>query len=175
MIFTRRELLSAGGGLAAVLSSPPLAARAADAVVEIGMQGRADGSQVWFDPIGILIKPGQTIRWTNLDKGNSHTTTAYGPENFDRPRRIPSRAMTWNSDYLLPNETFLVTFAVDGVYDYYCIPHEHAGMVGRIIVGDPGTHRWTAAPGENSDLPKEALAAFPAVEEIMASGVVHRG
>ena len=28
-------------------------------------------------------------------------------------------------------------FTVTGVYDYFCIPHEEAGMVGRIIVGSP--------------------------------------
>ena len=27
---------------------------------------------------------------------------------------------------------------VEGVYDYFCAPHEMAGMVGRIIVGRPG-------------------------------------
>ena len=74
--------------------------------VEIRMQGNADGSHVWFDPIGLHIQPGQTIRWINLDPGNSHTATAYHPKNFDRPLRIPEDAEPWNSDYLLPNESF---------------------------------------------------------------------
>ena len=102
------------------------------------MQGNADGSQVWFDPIGLRIEPGQTIRWINLDPGNSHTATAYHPKNFERPLRIPEGAEPWNSDYLLPNESFSVTLKVEGVYDFFCVPHEHAGMVGRIIVGQPG-------------------------------------
>ena len=70
----RRHILRIGGGFLAGLASPrlPLAAEA----VEIRMQGNADGSQVWFDPIGLRIQPGQTIRWINLDPGNSHTATA---------------------------------------------------------------------------------------------------
>lgn len=65
MRVARREVLRLGGGLVAVLS---LSRRDvwAEEVVEIRMQGRADGSHVWFDPIGVLIKPGQMVRWTNF-------------------------------------------------------------------------------------------------------------
>jgi plastocyanin len=143
-------------------------------VTEVRMQGREDGSHVWFDPIGILIKPGQTIRWTNLNPGNSHTTTAYNPVNFDRPLRMPKAAKPWNSDYLLPGESFSVTFIEKGVYDYYCIPHEHAGMVGRILVGAPEPDGWMETAGAEGDLPEQALRAFPMVDEIMANGVVRQ-
>src|SRR5262245_28105360 len=106
-MFTRRAILTAGGGFAAALS-PSLKAAVAREVIEIRMEGRDDGSHVWFDPIGVLIKPGQTIRWINLNPGNSHTATAYHPANFERPLRIPKGAKSWNSDYLLPNESFSV-------------------------------------------------------------------
>lgn len=173
MTLTRREMLGAGCGLAAALSLSSSAAWSDD-MVEITMQGRDDGSHVWFDPIGILIKPGQAIRWTNLNPGNSHTTTAYSPANFDRPLRMPKAAKSWNSDYLLPNESFSVTLTEQGVYDYFCIPHEHAGMVGRIIVGEPEPHGWTELAGADDDLPEEALKAFPTVEDIMAKVIVRR-
>jgi plastocyanin len=171
VILSRRKLLHLGGGFAAALSLP--AAAGAGDVVDIVMQGRDDGSKVWFDPIGLLIKPGQTVRWTNRNAGNSHTTTAYNPENFGRPLRMPEAAKPWNSDFLLPNESFEVTFTVEGVYDYYCIPHEHAGMVGRIIVGAPGQGGWMAAADADGDLPEVALKAFPSVAEILQKGVVH--
>ncbi|MER9982573.1 plastocyanin/azurin family copper-binding protein [Mesorhizobium sp. M0103] len=173
MTLTRREILSAGSGLAAALSLSCVAVWAGEAI-QIGMQGRDDGSQVWFDPIGILIKPGQTVRWTNLNPGNSHTTTAYNPANFGRPLRMPKTAKSWDSDYLLPKESFSVTFTERGVYDYYCIPHEHAGMVGRVIVGEPEAHGWAEMVGANGDLPEEALKAFPTVEDIMTKRVVRR-
>jgi len=175
VIISRRHVLRIGGGLLAGLAWPrlPLAGAAA----EIRMQGNTDGSHVWFDPVGLRIEPDQTIRWINLDPGNSHTATAYHPKNFERPRRIPEGAEPWDSDYLLPNEGFSVTLTVEGVYDFYCVPHEHAGMVGRIIVGQPSrapaaSVAAQAAGGE--PLPEIALQAFPPVDEIMRRGIVRR-
>jgi plastocyanin len=170
---SRRHILRIGGGLLAGLAWPriPLA----DAAVEIRMQGNADGSQVWFNPIGLRIKPGQTIRWVNLDPGNSHTATAYHPKNFERPLRIPKGAEPWNSDYLLPNESFSVTLKDEGVYDFFCVPHEHASMVGRIIVGEPDRSSVDSLPAQaagGEPIPEIALRAFPSVDEIMRRGIV---
>jgi plastocyanin len=174
MRVARRDVLGLGGGLVAAFC---LSRRDvwAEEVVEIGMHGRADGSHVWFDPIGVLIKPGQLVRWTNFNPGNSHTTTAYHPANFGRPRRIPESAKSWDSDYLLPDESFSLTFTEQGVYDYYCVPHEQSGMVGRIIVGEPQAHDgWMEAVAASRGLPDEALKAFPTVEEIIAKRTVRR-
>lgn len=173
MIATRRQVLQVGGGLLAALLLRPLPALAAG-TVEIVMQGTPDGSLVWFDPVGILVQPGQTIRWTNRDPGNSHTATSYHPDLFDRPRRIPEGATPWDSDYLLPGESFSLTLSVPGVYDYYCVPHEHAGMVGRIVVGTPGADDHANSGAGLTEVPQIALAGFPAVAAIIAAGVVHR-
>ncbi|MHB1101412.1 MAG: plastocyanin/azurin family copper-binding protein [Devosia sp.] len=176
MILTRRRAMEAGGGfLAALLVRPSLAT--AKEIVEITMQGTANGSHVWFDPMGLRVRPGQTIRWTNRDPGNSHTVTTYDPSIFERPRRIPDGAEPWDSDYLLPGESFSVTLTVEGVYDYYCVPHEHAGMVGRIVVGTPpaGEPVEVALDEALTALPEIALGSFPSVADILAKGMVHRG
>src|SRR5262245_47141502 len=76
VILSRRGVLLAAGGTAAALLVARIG-RAAD--VEVRMAGRPDGSNVWFDPIGIHVMPGTTIRWRNVDAGNSHTATAYHP------------------------------------------------------------------------------------------------
>jgi plastocyanin len=171
MIPSRRHVLRIGGGLLAGLVAPRLAL-AADPI-EIRMQGKDDGSHVWFDPIGLHVEPGRTVRWINLDAGNSHTVTAYHPTNFDRPLRIPAAAEPWNSDYLLPGETFTVRLTVEGVYDFFCIPHEQAGMVGRIVVGDPSPSPVRAeAPRSPAPAPDVAERAFPTVEEIMRLRIV---
>ena len=165
---SRRHILQIGGGILAGLALPRLSL--ASDPVEIRMQGKEDGSHVWFDPIGLRVRAGQTIRWINLDPGNSHTATAYHPKNFEHPLRIPQGAEPWNSDYLLPNETFSVTLTVEGIYDFFCVPHDHAGMVGRIIVGKPGK-----APSDvigAQEIPEAARLAFPSVEEIMDRGIV---
>ncbi|MFL5132922.1 MAG: plastocyanin/azurin family copper-binding protein [Microvirga sp.] len=170
MMPSRRHVLRIGGGLLAGLAwyRPSLAGEP----VEIRMQGKADGSHVWFDPVGLHVQPGQTIRWVNRDPGNSHTSTAYHPNNFERPLRIPEGAEPWNSDYLLPNEAFSVMLRVEGVYDFFCIPHEHAGMVGRIVVGHPG--RRPSGGSAAQALPEIALQAFPSIDEIMQRGTVRR-
>lgn len=167
---TRRQILGTGGGVAAALFLPRSLALAAQ-TVDIVMTGGKMGTHVWFEPTGIRIAPGQTVRWINRDKANAHTATAYHPENFDRSRRIPARAKPWDSDYLLPDETFSTMLTVPGVYDYYCVPHEQAGMVGRIIVGEPDRDDIEAT---DADLPQAALQALPPIAEIMATGRVSR-
>ena len=170
MILARRRLLGLGGGLAVLVALP--AAAPAAVVHEIRMKGDATGSHVGFDPVGLRVRPGQTLRWTNSDAGNAHTATAYHSANFGRPRRIPVAAEPWDSDYLLAGESFEVTLTVEGVYDFYCLPHEHAGMVGRVIVGDPDADGWMQDPAAAADLPQVALDSFPAVATIMDRGLV---
>jgi plastocyanin len=169
----RRHFLQLSGGLVAALISGRV--RAQGAIVEIRMVGNVDGSDVWFEPIGMHVEPGQTIRWTNEDAGNSHTTTAYHPDIRNRPLRIPKDAKPWDSDYLLPHEQFSVTLSVPGIYDYYCRPHENAGMVGRIIVGAGATNAKALDAGSGeSALPAAALKGFPPVDEIVRLGAVRR-
>jgi plastocyanin len=168
---TRRRVLQIGGGMLAGLAVP--AGSSAAEPLEIRMVGNADGSDVWFDPIGIRVEPGRAIRWINLDAGNSHTATAYHPRLFDRPLRIPPDAEPWHSDYLLPNESFSVRLTVEGVYDYFCVPHEHAGMVGRIVVGRaPAPPPRTSHDGEQ--IPEAAARALPSVDDILRSGILRR-
>jgi hypothetical protein len=90
--------------------------------------------------------------------------------------------MPWDSGYLVhPRDYFDVTLTVPGVYDYYCTPHEGAGMVGRIVVGD-----WRASGAEPFDywvgtagtqdwrhVPDAARVAFPSVERIISEHRVH--
>ena len=180
---TRRAFITAGGlalaGLAAsrALAATPAGAPSARSPVEIGMMSDTLGTVVWFDPIGVLIEPGQTVRWKV--HSNVHTTAAYHPKNDHHSLRIPERAAPWDSRFLVnPGNHFEVTLTVPGVYDYFCAPHEVAGMVGRIVVGRPagpgalafdyfrgrpGTETWTLVP-------PAAQKAFPSVSAIMRSG-----
>jgi plastocyanin len=178
MTLARRRFLQGSGGVLAALALPLVVPRQASAAEPalIEMIGLPDGSDVWFDPIGLFVRTGQAVRWSNRDAGNSHTATAYHPDLFGRSRRIPLHAQPWNSDYLLQDASFTVTFDEPGVYDYYCLPHEHAGMVGRIVVGDPQALDWWKTPllTVDSNLPDVALAAFPSIAEIIKTGYVRR-
>lgn len=134
-MLSRRRFLGAGGvGLAGLLVSE---VGRATAPLEIHMKSDLLGTEVWFDPVGLYIDPGQTIRWV-ID-ANVHTTTAYHPANGRHSLRIPEGARPWDSGFLLnPGDHFDLTLTVEGVYDYFCTPHEAAGMVGRLVVGRPG-------------------------------------
>ncbi len=149
--------------------------------VEITMRSDLTGAAVWFDPIGLYVHPGQTVRWTIAQ--NVHTTTAYHPRNGNHSLRIPENAAPWNSRYLVnPGDHFDVTLEIEGVYDYFCIPHEMAGMVGRIIVGRPAGpgalsfdyYRGRPGTANWQPVPEAAQKAFPSVERIMHGKIVGR-
>jgi plastocyanin len=170
MMLTRRAFAAAGGSVLAGLVVPRVTA-AHGAATEIAMRGNADGSKVWFDPVGLLVRPGGAVRWVNKDPGNAHTATAFHPAN-ERPLRIPKDAVAWDSGYLLPDESFEVAFTVEGVYDYFCLPHEHAGMAGRIVVAEANSLAALEAAPPSPDLPEAVLSAFPPVERIVGEGAV---
>ncbi|HSH48722.1 MAG TPA: plastocyanin/azurin family copper-binding protein [Halomonas sp.] len=165
MTLTRRDLLIAVGSTLLAVNIPVLAAGQSQILIE--MRGTARGERVWFDPFGVAVKPGETLRFINRDKGNSHTVTAYHPELFERVRRIPSAAKPFNSGYLLPGDSFELTLTVPGVYDFYCIPHESAGMVGRIVVGKPGDSGWDDSAVAAGGVAGGVEAAFPSVNDIL--------
>jgi plastocyanin len=176
-MLTRRGFIWAGGLALAGLAGPR-GARAA-VVTEIHMRATARGEQVWFDPIGLWIAPGQRVRW--VLHHDVHTTTAYHPKNDRHSLRIPEAAEPWDSGFLMkPGAHFEVTFGVEGVYDYYCRPHEAAGMVGRIVVGRPGGpgalpfDYFRNQPGTDDWqlVPEAAQRAFPPVDAIMRARVV---
>ncbi|MEK0085248.1 plastocyanin/azurin family copper-binding protein [Benzoatithermus flavus] len=167
MRLARRRFLELGGLVLAAPAFRP-AANAAGRVVEIRMRSDPEGAHVGFDPIGVHVRPGTTLRW--VVEANVHTTTAYHPRNGGHPLRIPEEAEPWDSGYLVePGQAFETVLTVEGVYDYYCTPHEAAGMVGRIIVGRPG------GPGlrpPDETIPPAARAAFPSVVRILEEGIV---
>ena len=167
---TRRGMLGLGGGaLAALLLGMP--ARAEE-VVTIAMKGTPRGEDAWFEPNGIAVAVGTRVRFVNEDAGNSHTATTYHPDLFGRARRIPAAATPWDSGFLLPGASFEVVLSAPGVYDYYCIPHEQHGMVGRIVVGAPGDSGWEDEAEASDDMPAAALARLAAVSRIFAEGPV---
>ena len=145
-------------------------------IFEVYMRSNSDGSLVGFDPIGLFVEPGTVLRW--VCESGVHTTAAYSPQNDNHALRIPENAQPWSSDYLMPGQRFEVTLIGEGVYDYFCVPHELAGMVGRISVGKatgPGSLPFDYFAGEGRswrEVPPAAQQAFPSIAEIMQKKVV---
>lgn len=133
----RREFIKRSGLLtAANMSIVGTASAQSGSSLEVGMY--TEDSEYYFDPVGLHVKPGDTVTWVN--ESGAHTTTAYSPANPSASvRRIPEGAESWNSGILTESgATFEYTFEEEGTYEYYCVPHKTLGMVGRIVCGEPG-------------------------------------
>jgi plastocyanin len=120
----------------------------------------SDGDRFYFDPIGLHVEPGETVTWTVVN--DAHSVTAYGKGTT--PRRIPDEATIFDSTVLTQDGvTYEYTFDIEGTYDYFCIPHRQLGMVGRLVVGEPG------GPATESQPPNGSL---PPSDEIVEQGAV---
>lgn len=97
-----------------------------------------EGGSYYFDPIGLFVESGDTVTF-EIKSGN-HSATAYKKGNsLASVTRIPDGAESFNSEVLSgQGTTYEHTFETTGTYDYFCIPHKSLGMVGRIVVGEPG-------------------------------------
>lgn len=141
--------------------------------VRIGMIQDPDTGFVGFDPIGLFVQPGTRVTWVN--GAGVHTVTAYHPANGNRVPRIPEAAEPWDSGHLLqPGETFSRRLTVPGVYDYFCLPHERAGMAGRIVVGEtsgPGARPYREADGSGwQPVPAAVRRRLPSADRILEAG-----
>jgi len=140
MTHTRRAFLAAAGtAVGAGTVGTRFAAAQGDATVEMV----TDGDEYYFDPIGLYVEPGTTVTFENA--AGSHNSVAYTD-------RIPSEAGGWQTS---TGETADHTFEEPGTYDYYCAPHQTLGMVGRIVVGEPGGPAEGSVPPDG-DVPDSA-------------------
>ena len=137
--FTRRTLLQRGG---LVLTSVSIAGcldsttGGASSTTTVEMT-----DELVFKPAKITISAGDTVRWRNV--GNvEHTVTAYEDKLPKEGEYFASGGFksegaarkNLNGGLIPSNEQFMHTFDISGVYEYYCIPHESAGMVGTVQV-----------------------------------------
>jgi plastocyanin len=95
-------------------------------------------NQMQFLPASLRVREGQTVIWRNTSD-ILHTVTA-DPDRAARREHVqlPAGAAPFDSGDIAPGGRFSHTFTVIGEYAYVCLPHEMAGMVGRIIVEPAG-------------------------------------
>lgn len=105
----------------------------------VTMKSTSDGYH--FHPHVVRVTQGGTVQW--VCESGTHSTTAYHPDH-GTPQRIPDGAAAWDSGTVSSPTAFEHTFEVEGVYDYYCRPHEQMGMVASVIVGEPDPHEQPA-------------------------------
>lgn len=115
---------------------------------------KSDDDEHYFAPDLVWIERGGTVIWTN--ESGAHTATSYHPD-FDKLQRIPLTTSPWHSGmFSQTGGTFEHTFDVEGVFDYFCVPHEHRAMIGSILVEKPDPHDQPGLRPPQNSLPDEA-------------------
>jgi plastocyanin len=118
-----------------------------------------------FESHVVRVNVGGTVTWTN--ESDSHSTTAYHPDN-DQPQLVPDGAAAWDSGTLTEGgATFDHTFETEGIYHYYCTPHESLGMIGSVIVGDPDPQKQTALEEPPADKPERVREKLTELNEMI--------
>lgn len=104
----------------------------ADETVVVG----PDGDLV-FDPDELRVDVGTTVLW-RWDSGGHTVTVESQPDGADwqgTGEQVQSAGFTHSH-----------TFEVAGTYEYVCLPHESAGMVGSVVVGEAEPSTPTSEP-----------------------------
>lgn len=134
------------------------AVRAAGAViVGVGLAGCSGGDgdgaggdtvemsdELVFDPESISVAVGDTVTWENVGTVD-HTVTAYEDQipgdasyfasgGFDGEQAARDGYAPGGPGAIGEGERYRHTFETAGTFEYFCIPHESAGMVGTIEV-----------------------------------------
>lgn len=88
-----------------------------------------------FLPEVLTIQAGQTVTWRNTSDRMVHTATG-DPALAGDPAHIvlPPGAVAWHSGLIPGQAEWGMAFTIPGEYHYICLPHEQAGMLGRLIV-----------------------------------------
>lgn len=101
-------------------------ASAEDHVVK--MLSKGDAGSMVFEPAFLKIAPGDTVEFVPTNKTHNVESVA---------GMAPAGAKSFKGAV---NKSISVTFTEPGVYGYKCMPHYGMGMVGLVVVGDPGAN-----------------------------------
>ncbi len=87
-----------------------------------------------FEPQEITVSVGDRVQWRNI--GNIAHTVTTDPSKVADPDgvSVPTGVEPWDSGLLGADATFSRRFRKAGTYEYVCIPHEGARMVGTVVV-----------------------------------------
>ncbi|MFC7155192.1 plastocyanin/azurin family copper-binding protein [Halomarina halobia] len=132
----RRTFLATAVGVSAGILAGCLSS-GAPGEFDVGMAANA------FEPPEYEVSVGDTVVWGN-NGSRSHSVTAYesgipeGTEYFASggfESEQAARDGYWDGEGVIyAGETYEHAFEAPGEYNYFCVPHEGAGMVGRIVV-----------------------------------------
>jgi halocyanin-like protein len=91
--------------------------------VEVGVD--ANGGAFGFGPAAVHVDNGATVQWEWTGEGGGHNVVSDGDGPLDSGSTVSSAGV--NYEY---------TFEEDGIYNYYCAPHQGLNMKGSVVVGE---------------------------------------
>jgi plastocyanin len=94
-----------------------------------------------FEPEILTISMNETVTFVG-ESSDAHTVTAYEDRLPDGASFFASGGFESEEEarddlaggLLSSGESFEVKFDTEGTYQYFCVPHESSGMIGRIVV-----------------------------------------
>ena len=102
-----------------------------------------DMTAVAYEPETVEVAQGDTVAWV-YSAGEPHTVTAYAdgiPEDTDywasgdfSSEQAAREGWENGEGAVQDGEYYERTFETTGTHEYFCIPHEAAGMVGEVVV-----------------------------------------
>jgi len=92
------------------------------ATVEVGVE--ANGGGFGFGPPAIHVDNGGTVQFEWTGEGGAHNVVSDGDGPLDSGNPVDTSGVEYEH-----------TFEEDGIYKYYCAPHESLGMKGAVVVG----------------------------------------
>ena len=98
-----------------------------------------------YSPNPLEIDVGQSVTWYNGDTV-SHTVTSGLDGDLDE-------GSLFDSDAIIPNQSYSLKFIEAGEFDYYCI--YHPTMVGEVVVNEPGTSSPTSEDASDEEPDEE--------------------
>ena len=175
---TRRGFLRAAVGAGVVAGAAGTSTAQARHTVDMT-------DQLVFDPDSITVAPGDTVVWENVG-AIGHSVTAYEDDvpaeaeyfasgGFDSESAARSGYTVGDpeSGDVAGGQSFEHTFEVEGVYEYFCVPHEAAGMVASLEVttdtggdGDGGGRPIPTVPDVAKSIALTATSALLAVASL---------
>jgi len=90
--------------------------------VEVGVQ--ANGGAYGFGPAAVHVDNGATVEFEWTGEGGGHNVVSQGDGPLDSGNSVANAGVNYEH-----------TFDSDGVYNYYCSPHQGLNMKGSVVVG----------------------------------------
>ncbi|GGK64415.1 MULTISPECIES: halocyanin domain-containing protein [Haloarcula] len=113
------------------------------ATVEVGV--KANGGAFGFGPPAIHVDNGATVQFEWTGNGGGHNVVSKGDGPLDSGSSTSSAGVNYEH-----------TFEEDGIYPYYCSPHQGLNMKGAVVVGEEYATQTIGGGGPVEVAPHEA-------------------